>query len=606
MPGIVGIIEKEACPEVGLRFRQMFHAMAREAFYRSGSYINEQLGLWVGWTCQEGSFDDPAPQWNEDKTICIFFSGEDFTDAAEINKLRTKGHQFEPENASYLVHLYEELGLRFLKALNGRFSGLIVDLRETKIVLFNDRFGLERIYYHQVNGSFYFASEAKALLRACPELRKMDLVGLAETFSCGCVLQNRTLFAGVSLVPGGSIWQFRPGQDPTRKQYFSAGDWERQEILNASEYYERLKATWIRILPRYLRGKNQIAVSLTGGKDSRMIMAWSQSPPGSLPCFTFGGMFRDSQDILLARQIAKLCRQPHQIITLDGEFLKGFPRLAERTVYLTDGAMDVSGAAELYVNMLARQIAPIRLTGNYGQEILHRAIAFKPSPFNEELLDPEFARLAKTAERTYAQELAGNLLSFIAFKQVPWHHRSRLSLELSQVTLRSPYLDNELVALAFQRPPELAEDNKIQLRLIAEGNPAMTSIGTDRGILYSSIPLLTRANTLLKEFSFKADYAYDYGMPHSLARIDSFLKHLHLERYVLGRHKYYHYRIWYRDQLSGYIQEILLDPRTKKRPFLNGQRLEAMVSSHVRGTGNYTSEIHRVLTAELIHRQFID
>ena len=38
-------------------------------------------------------------------------------------------------------------------------------------------------------------------------------------------------------------------------------------------------------------------MSLTGGLDTRMIMAWQKSPPRSLPCYSFGGMFRDCQDV---------------------------------------------------------------------------------------------------------------------------------------------------------------------------------------------------------------------------------------------------------------------------------------------------------------------
>jgi asparagine synthase (glutamine-hydrolysing) len=473
-------------------------------------------------------------------------------------------------------------------------------------VLFNDRFGLERIYWHQAAADFYFASEAKAILGACPELKRIDPVGFAEAFSCGCALKDRTIFSGISLLPGASIWQFEPDKGLTKNRYFHPDEWEGLETLDSSAYYDRLKQTWGTILPRYMKSPTTIGMSLTGGKDSRMIMAWSQAPPGSLPCYTFGGMFRESQDVKLAREIASLCGQTHQVINVGHPFLEAFPTLAERTVLLTDGAMDVSGAAELYVNKLAREIAPVRLTGNYGQEILRRAVAFRPRPFRDEFLDPQFARLVHSAGITYATELAGNSLSFIAFKQVPWFHRSRLSLELSQLVTRSPYLDNELVALAYQRPSEPGMDDRTQLRLIADGSPALALLDTDRGLHVKSSGISNLTKRLIREFSFKAEYAYDYGMPRALAGFDAFFKGAHLERFFLGRHKYYHFRIWYRDQLSGYVREMLLDPQSRSRPYLDGRRLESMVKSHIRGTGNFTSEIHRILTAELIHRQLLD
>ena len=79
-----------------------------------------------------------------------------------------RGHEFTPDDASYLVHLYEEMGYDFLERLNGAFSGVLLDLREQKFVLFNDRYGVNRIYYHEDKAGFYFSSEAKALLKILP------------------------------------------------------------------------------------------------------------------------------------------------------------------------------------------------------------------------------------------------------------------------------------------------------------------------------------------------------------------------------------------------------------------------------------------------------
>jgi asparagine synthase (glutamine-hydrolysing) len=95
-------------------------------------------------------------------------------------------------------------------------------------------------------------------------------------------------------------------------------------------------------------------------------------------------------------------------------------------------------------------------------------------------------------------------------------------------------------------------------------------------------------------------------MPHWLAKLDLLAGPLHLEKLFLGRHKFHHFRIWYRDQLSGYVKGVLLDPRARARPYLRGGRLEQIVNDHIDGGQNYTVEIHKLLTIELIQRQFID
>jgi asparagine synthase (glutamine-hydrolysing) len=604
MPGITGIISPRPIEEKIID--QMIAPMVHESFYGSGKYINKKLGLYTGWVCHNGSFADCMPVFNEQKDIVLIFSGENFPDQELAGSLKREGHAFNPYDASSLVHLYEEKGEDFLKDLNGWFSGVLLDLRKDSIVLFNDRYGLGRIYYHENADGFYFSSEAKSLLKILPELRQLDLTSLAETFSCGCVLQNRTLFSNISLLPGGSKWIFTGMHNIKKDSYFNREIWENQPLLSGVEYYEKLKDTFTRILPRYFRGKRRVAMSLTGGIDGRMIMAWANCRPGELPCYTFGGTYRDCADVRIARRVAKKCGQTHNTIVIGNEFISEFPRLAEKTVFVSDGAMDVSGSVELFANRIASGIAPVRLTGNYGSEILRGNVAFKPSAIDEKLLEPAFLELVRNASTTYQSERQCHKVSFIAFKQVPWHHYARLAVEQSQITLRSPYLDNDLVALMYRAPPDLVLSKELSLRLIADGNMELANIPTDRGILYQPIPAITKFQHMYAEFTAKAEYAYDYGMPQWLAGIDHMLAPLHLEKLFLGRHKFYHFRVWYRDRLSQYLKDILLDSRALTRPYLDGKRLEKILLSHIQGKKNYTVEIHKVLTAELIQRQLIE
>jgi asparagine synthase (glutamine-hydrolysing) len=546
------------------------------------------------------------PIQNAKGDVLLFFSGENFADDADGVRLRSRGYQCDLDKASYLVHLYEETGISFIERLNGWFSGVLVDQQHQRTILFNDRYGLGRIYYHEKQGTIYFSSEAKSLLKVLPELRELDYASLGEAFSCGCVLQNRTLFPGISLVPGGSRWTFTGDREIKKERYFDHTTWEGQAVLDDAAFYERLKETFARILPRYVRGTTSPAMSLTGGLDGRMIMAWVKSRPGELPCYTFGGTYRDCADVRIARQVAKSCQQSHQTIVVGSPFFSEFPGLAEKTVYVSDGSMDVSGSVELYANRMARELAPVRLTGNYGSEILRGNVAFRPGSVNEDMLQPEFARLLRNAATTYVGERNCSDLSFIAFKQVPWHHYSRLSVELTQLTMRSPYLDNELVALMYQASPGLRQSAILALRLIADGNEVLASIPTDRGLLYRPIPIISTLCHYYEEFMVRAEYAYDYGMPQWLAKIDRPLGSLHIERLFLGRQKFYHFRVWYRDQLARYAQDVLLDPRTLARPYLNGRRVETIVRDHVTGRRNHTNEIHRLLTCELIQRQLVE
>jgi asparagine synthase (glutamine-hydrolysing) len=605
MPGIVGLITGMPPERAERELCAMVETLRHESFYATGTRTDAGLGVYVGWVAQKGSFSDGMPLCNERGDVCLTFSGEDFPEPGTVAGLRARGHAVDVEGPSYLVHLSEE-DAAFPAGLNGRFHGLLTDRRQARTMLFNDRYGMHRLYYHQSKEAFYFAAEAKAILAVRPELRRLDARGAGEFVACGCVLENRTLFEGIRVLPPGSAWVFRNTTLESREAYFNPRAWEDQEILEEEPYYQQLREVFSRNLPRYFSGKQRLGLSLTAGLDTRMIMAWHKPPERSLPCYSFGGMFRDSQDVLVARQVAHACGQTHQVISVGKEFLSRFSHYAERTVRLTDGCVAVNHSPDLYVNERAAEIAPVRMTGNYGGEVLRRLRAFKAVPPLSDLFCPEFLFKITAAKKTYDELLQGHPLSFAVFRQAPWHHYGLLALEQTQLSLRSPYLDNEFVRTVFRAPNSAAVNSDVSRRLIEDGDSRLAGIRTDRTPISGPNGWRTRAIRSFLNFTIKAEYACDYGMPQWAALIDHAIAPLNPERLFLGRHKFYHFRLWYRDHLSTYVQQMLLDPRTLGRPYLQRATLENSVRSHVNGERNYTLAIHALLTLELIHRLFLD
>lgn len=604
MPGIAGVLHVTAALAKSDLLPCMVERMRHDPAWAAGHDACPDLDAAFGWVSRSDSFAGPTqPVWNADRTIGLIFSGEHFETPERI-----ADHQRRDSDAAGLaglVRLYENLGTRFFSQLNGWFAGLILDLRERKAILFNDRYGLGRIYLHESPDGLFFASEAKALLAALPATRELDPRGLAESVSMGCVLQNRTLFRDISLLPPGSQWTFHRDGRVEKVRYFDPKTWEEQEPLSPEAYAENLQDVFRRVAPGYVRGSAGVGMSLTGGLDSRMLLAWAGAEPGALPCYTFGGPYRDCADLRLARGLAALAGQPHMTLPIGNDFFRDFSTLAERTVYLSDGNMDVSGAVELHANARAREIAPIRVTGNYGSEILRANVAFRPRRMDRSLFTPEFSKRIDEAEETYRTEAAGSRLSFIAFKQVPWHHYGRLSVEQSQLTVRSPFLDNELVGLAYRVPPSLASSPLPALALIAAGNPDFDTLATDRALRYRPRPIADGVAHAWQEFTAKAEYAYDYGMPPWLARLDHRLSPLGLERLFLGRHKFYHFRIWYKRQLRDSLEamgESLSTPEGIYQPGVPTR----LIQEHVGGNANHTTAIHQMLTLSLTQAKLID
>jgi asparagine synthase (glutamine-hydrolysing) len=605
MPGIVGLLTNMPREWAEPQLLRMVEALRHEAFYTSGTWIDESMGIYLGWVALKGSFCDAMPISNEQGDVLLAFSGEEFSDLGVAYSVKEREHTLKEKGPCYIVHQYEGNPTVFPVSLNGRFHGLLIDRARRKALLFNDRYGIHRLYYHECKEAFCFAAEAKALLAIHREFRRTDPRSLGEFVACGCVLENRTLFPDIRVLPPASAWSFREGSKRSEDRYFCPRQWEEQEPMDPECYYRELRAVFSRNLPRYLNGHERIGMSLSGGLDTRAVIAWQKVPPGSFPCYTYGGAFRSCRDVILAKRVAGICQQPHTVITVGEEFLSQFPRYAERSVYLTDGCVDLLRCPDLYVSEKAREIAPVRMTGLYGDEMLRHSRAFKPVEPAPGLFEAELVAQIRQARMTYTHLVQEHPLSFNAFRQVPWHHYGTLALEQSQLTVRTPFLDNDVVRTAFRAPKSAFTNNDVRVRLIKDGNAALCRIPSDRNDArlgrFSHFALPN-----LQEFTFKAEYAYDYGMPQWLARVDHLLSSFRIERAFLGRHKIYHFRLWYRDRLSEYVRQMLLDSKTLSRPYLDRKGVERVVMGHLKGNRNYTAEIHKVLTLELLHRLFVD
>jgi asparagine synthase (glutamine-hydrolysing) len=56
----------------------MVAAIRHEPFYRTGTWIDESLGVYAGWTVIEDSFADGMPLRDRKRGLTLVFSGEEY------------------------------------------------------------------------------------------------------------------------------------------------------------------------------------------------------------------------------------------------------------------------------------------------------------------------------------------------------------------------------------------------------------------------------------------------------------------------------------------------------------------------------------------------
>ena len=179
MPGIVCLVTKMPRQKAEAELLQMLGSVRHESLDHTGTWVDESIGVYVGWVARKNSFSDGMPLRNDRGDVVLIFSGEEFPDPGTERHLRNQGHRLDPGAPSYLAHLYEA-DPNFPAGLNGRFHGLLTDRTRGRAMLFNDRYGMHRIYYHSSKEAFYFAAEAKAIMAVRPELRRVEPRALGE------------------------------------------------------------------------------------------------------------------------------------------------------------------------------------------------------------------------------------------------------------------------------------------------------------------------------------------------------------------------------------------------------------------------------------------
>ena len=552
----------------------------------NGIVLEPGLGVYAGWVAHAGSFAARQSRAAPGSTTSLFFAGECLgreASLADHRALRAKEAVAE---------------------LNGLFAGLLIDRDQRQALLFNDRYGSERLYTVEKDGAIYFASEAKALLAVLPELRTFDETGVAQWLAFGSTLGGRTLFRGIELVPSGSIWSFAPGMPLRRERYFVPTEWEPLPALNEAEFEAQLSETFASLLPDYLGGAQRVGLSLTGGLDTRMIAACLPRDIRPDVAYTYASDDDRLLDLTIARHVATARGIPHQALRIGDSFLAQFPRHLDRTVWISDGNAGALAAHELPFSELARALAPVRLTGNYGSEVLRSVSTFKRNGPGNELLDGAFAACID-AIVTEQQARVVHPVTRAAFEEVPWHLFGTLAVGRSQLTFRTPFMDNRFVELTYRAPPAARRTPAPSLRVIHDHDNALATLPTDRGVMWGSSGLGARLRRLSAEVNFKLDYWHKEGLPDALSRCGGFLGALsHLG--LLGRHKFLAYRSWFGGTLAPYAEQVMSDARTHGLPFWNRAALGAMAREHASGQRNRLREIHAVLTLEAVRRVLLD
>jgi asparagine synthase (glutamine-hydrolysing) len=139
------------------------------------------------------------PMTNEDGTLWLVYNGEIYNYIELREELIGKGHRFHSQSdTEVILHAYEEWGTGCLQRFNGMWAFALWNERTQQLFCARDRFGIKPFYYAEIDGSFLFASEIKALLEH-PDAGRRPNDEILGTYLAWGVQDHsaRTMFDGI-------------------------------------------------------------------------------------------------------------------------------------------------------------------------------------------------------------------------------------------------------------------------------------------------------------------------------------------------------------------------------------------------------------------------
>jgi asparagine synthase (glutamine-hydrolysing) len=265
-----------------------------------------------------------------------------------------------------ILRAYRKWGQDCVSHFRGMFAFALWDEANQTLFCARDRFGIKPFYYTVTGGTFYFASEIKALLPFLPDVRT-DLQGFKEYVTFQFCLAGRTPYEGVSELAPGHVLVVRNGTIETRR-YWEV--WYDLDFDHTAKYFEeRIHALLDESVQLHLRSDVPVGAYVSGGLDSGIVASLAAQRQGEgfqgfTGRFPLGPAYDESR---YAQDLAKWRGfELHEAEITASDFVEHM----QRVIYHLDYPVAGPGSFPQYmVARLAARHRKVVLGGQGGDEI---------------------------------------------------------------------------------------------------------------------------------------------------------------------------------------------------------------------------------------------
>lgn len=623
MCGIVGIFNLNGEPVSPVILRNMTDAVAHRGPDGEGFYTDSFVGL--GHRRLAIIDLSPAghqPMMTTDGQYIVSFNGEIYNFQELRLELETLGYKFRSRTDSeVLLYAYAAWGEKALDRFNGMFAFAIWDRARQELFLARDRYGIKPLYYAQRGSTFLFGSEVKALLRHPACHADLDKEALLEYFTFQNLFTDRTLFAGVRLLPAGTFMCVSLGasQHSQPQRYWDYHFAEPEQPSEKQEYLEELDRLLRQAVNRQLISDVDVGSYLSGGMDSGTLTAIAATQLPYMKTFTCGMDLHSASGIELGfdeRDKAELMShrfktEHYEMVLKAGDMERILPRFAW---HLEEPRVGQS-YPNFYVAQLASKFVKVVLSGGGGDELFggypwryYRAVV---NADFEDYIDKYYAYWQRLIPNTVIQQVFRPIWSDVRhvwtrdifrdvfadrpreltrpedyinhslyFEAKTFLHgllvvEDKLSMAHSLET-RVPFLDNDLVDFAMRLPIALKISNLGEVARVNENEPAKPN---------KYFQKTKDGKQLLREVMAR------YIPPEV---VDA-------EKQGFSAPD----ASWFKGESIDYVRREILDGRARLYEFLDRETVRGLVNEHLGGLQNRRLLVWSLLNFEWWLRTFL-
>lgn len=558
--------------------------------------------------------------------LAVVFNGEIFNYVELREELRALGREFTSESdTEVILHAYDVWGAAAFNRFNGMWAFAIYDREKRRLVCSRDRFGVKPFYWSLIGPEFSFASEAKALIAATPDLAEPNDRYLARFLRTSLTDDGEeTFFARVrQLLPAHAMTVDLSGGRPRIERIERYWSLDVDRVRGTYDYSDtagQLRELLEDSVRLRLRSDVPVGTCLSGGLDSSAIVALVARELNGAPVQTFSALYpqEDYDESRFVRIVnATYPTVPHEVWPEPGDLLEVMPHIAWHQDMPSAGPglysqWHVMQAAHGHVTVLLDGQGADEMLGGYHAYF----VDYVRSRARETMLAPSPAALARLhrewhlARGMLGEDFAKQLvLSFLP-------EGTKRAVRLLLPAAERPDVRLDLLKLASDDDPWRVEGpfadrlaNRLYDATLRQGLPALLRYEDRNSMAFSLEARTPFLDYRLVEYALTLPFGERIDGTWTKAVLRRALVGILPDEIVWRRDKKgYPTPLveWLRTEFRRQVEEIIYSPEFRSRGVFEPSVVDAKWKEHIQGIRDNAWNIWRWLSVEFWYRIFID